>query len=141
MPDDIKQDYLEARAIATLSARGAAALLRLAIDKLTTQLGAKGARIDQRIQDLVDNGLDPLVQQMLDSVRVIGNDSVHPGQIDLRDDPQLLQSMFWLVNEIVDERISKPKRVDAIYATLPEDKRKRIEERDKRARTVKKSTS
>jgi hypothetical protein len=137
MPDDIKADYLEARSIASISPRGASALLRLAIDKLTTHLGAKGNTIDQRIQDLVDNGLDPLVQQMLDTVRVIGNEQVHPGQIDVRTDPEILQTLFWLVNEIVDERITKPNRVRAIYEMLPEGKRKGIGERAARAKRPK----
>jgi hypothetical protein len=134
MPEEIKVDYLEARSIATVSPRGAAALLRLAIDKLTTTLGAEGRTLDDRIQALVNNGLDPLVQQMLDSVRVVGNDTVHPGQIDVRDDPEIHQALFWLVNEIVDERITKPRRVQQIYGTLPEGKRKAIEERDRRSR-------
>lgn len=133
MPEDIKADYLEARSIAAISPRGAAALLRLAIDKLTTHLGAKGKTVDDRIQNLVDNGLDPLVQQMLDSVRVIGNEQVHPGQIDVRDDPELLQTLFWLVNEIIDERITNPNRVAHIYNMLPEGKRQGIEQRARRA--------
>lgn len=139
MPDDIKADYLEARSIGTLSPRGAAALLRLAVDKLTTRLGANGRTIDDRIQDLVNHGLDPLVQQMLDTVRVIGNEQVHPGQIDVRDDPDLLQTLFWLLNEIVDERISKPKRVQQIFGTLPESKRKGIEARAARAEAANES--
>jgi len=129
MPDDVKADYLEARSVALISPRSAAALLRLTIDKLTTALGAKGRTLDDRIQDLVNRGLDPLVQQMLDSVRVVGNDTVHPGQIEVRDDPELLQTLFWLVNEIVDERITKPNRVQRIYGTLPEGKREAIEAR------------
>ena len=133
MPDDIKADYLEARSVASLSPRGAAALLRLAVDKLTSHLGAKGKSIDDRIQDLVNNGLDPQVQQMLDAVRVIGNEQVHPGQIDVRDDPEMLQTLFWLINEIVDERITKPNRVQRIYSMLPEGKRKGIEDRGAKA--------
>lgn len=84
-------------------------------------------------KDLVNNGLDPLVQQMLDTVRVIGNEQVHPGQIDVRDDPEMLQTLFWLINEIVDERITKPNRVQRIYSMLPEGKRQGIEDRDRRA--------
>lgn len=132
LPETIKADYLEARSIAALSPRGAAALLRLAIDKLTTDLGAKGKNINDRIGYLVVKGLDVRVQQMLDSVRVVGNESVHPGQIDLRDDPELAGALFWLVNEIADEIIAKPNRIKAVYAKLPEEKRKGIEARDRK---------
>lgn len=137
MPEEIKADYLEAQSIAAISPRGAAALLRLAIDKLTIHLRAEGRTIDDRIQDLVNKGFDPLVQQMLDTVRVIGNEQVHPGQIDVRDDPELLQTLFWLVNEIVNERITKQQRVQQIYATLPKGKRKGIEDRAARAERAK----
>lgn len=139
MPVHIKADYLEARSIAAVFPRGAAALLRLAIDKLVTHLGATGKTIDDRIQDLVNRGLDSLIQQMLDSVRVIGNEQVHPGQIDIRDDPEMLQTLFWLVNEIVDERITKPNRVKQIYEMLPEGKRKAIEDRVAKAQRAKPS--
>jgi hypothetical protein len=136
LPDEIKADYAEARSIAGLSPRGAAALLRLAIDKLTTHLGASGRTVDDRIGDLVAKGLDDRVQQMLDSVRVVGNETVHPGQIDLRDDPNLAAWLFWLVNEIVEEMITKPNRVAAIYNSLPESKRLGIENRDLAVRST-----
>jgi hypothetical protein len=41
LPIDIRQDFEEARLIATESPRGAAALLRLAIQKLCRELGLK----------------------------------------------------------------------------------------------------
>ncbi len=133
LPDDVKADYLEARSIAGLSARGAAALLRLCVQKLCIALGEKGKRIDDDIASLVRKGLDERVRQMLDSVRVIGNESVHPGQIDLRDDPELAATLFWLVNEITNEMITKPKRIAEAYAKLPQDQRDRIAARDAKA--------
>jgi hypothetical protein len=38
------------------------------------------------------------VQQSLDIVRVIGNDAVHPGQIDLTDDIETATKLFVLIN-------------------------------------------
>jgi len=71
-----------------------------------------------------------LIQKSLDIVRVTGNDAVHPGQIDT-DDPETVNQLFGLVNVIVDSMISVPKKIEGIYESLPEDKLKGIEKRDK----------
>jgi hypothetical protein len=112
------------------SPRGASALLRLAVQKLCKKLGENGENINQDIASLVRKGLDPRVQMALDVVRLIGNDAVHPGQIDLRDDRQTAEMLFGLVNLVCEKMISEPKHVDEVYAKLPESKRKAIEERD-----------
>lgn len=131
LPDEIQADYEEARSIASLSPRGAAALLRLAIEKLCNHLGAKGKDLNDQIAYLVKQGLDPMVQESLDSVRVIGNEAVHPGQIDLKDDEETAVSLFELVNLVADRTITYPKRAEEVYQRLPESKRKAIEERDR----------
>ncbi len=131
MPGDVKADFNEAAGIVDRSTRGAAALLRLAIQKLCIQLGLPGKNLNRDIAALVARGLDQQIQMMLDAVRVIGNDSVHPGEIDMKDDRETALQLFFLVNEIVDEMISKPQRVKALYDRLPETKRQAIEQRDK----------
>jgi hypothetical protein len=132
LPDEIKCDYEEARSISDRSPRGAAALLRLAIQKLCIHLGGDGKNLNYDIGYLMSKGLPSAVQKSLDAVRVIGNDAVHPGTIDLRDDPALVAMLFRLVNLIAEKMITEPKQVDEIYALLPEGKRKQIEERDKK---------
>lgn len=130
--DDIVQDFEEAREVVNSSPRGAAALLRLGIQKLCQHLGEKGRNIDDDIGSLVRKGLNPLVQQSLDIVRVIGNEAVHPGVLDLKDDRETALRLFDLLNAIAEQMISHPKAVNAMYAKLPEDKRKAIEARDKK---------
>ena len=49
-------------------------------------LGEKGEKLDDDIANLVKRGLNPTVQKSLDIVRVIGNEAVHPGVLDLKDD-------------------------------------------------------
>jgi hypothetical protein len=118
-----------------LSPRGAAALLRLCIQKLCAFLGQKGRNIDDDIGSLVQKGLNPLVQKSLDIVRVIGNEAVHPGVIDLNDDRDTANKLFDLVNAIADQMITHPKTVRMLYEKLPENKRKAIENRNKAPKT------
>ena len=130
LPDEIKLDFLEAAKILNTSPRGSAALLRLGIQKLCGHLGEKGKNINEDIASLVKKGLDARIQKALDVVRVIGNEAVHPGQIDLRDDTETASKLFRLVNMITDAMITQPKSVDDLFESLPESKRREIAKRD-----------
>ncbi len=130
LPPDILIDYREADAISSMSPRGAAALLRLAIQKLCKVLGEPGKNINTDIQSLVANGLPVKIQQALDVVRVIGNNAVHPGELDLRDDPQSVAVLFGLVNYIAEKMISDPKHVEELYGKLPKEQQAAIQKRD-----------
>lgn len=133
-PNEIKRDYQEASVILNQSPRGAAALLRLAIQKLCIVLGKPGKNINDDIAALVAEGLDPRVQKALDALRVIGNEAVHPGLIDLKDDRDTAEGLFKLFNLIVDKIISEPKHIDAIYDLIPKEKLEGINNRDKKFR-------
>jgi hypothetical protein len=76
--------------------------------------------------------LSGIVQKALDIVRVIGNEAVHPGTIDLRDDRDTALKLFGLVNLIAEQMISNPKHVDAFYETIPPNKKAAIEKRDEK---------
>ena len=130
LPPDIKADYDEARSVISLSPRGSAALLRLAIQKLCVHLGEKGKDLNQDIANLVKKGLPQKIQQALDIVRVIGNNAVHPGQIDLRDDMQFAGKLFELVNLIAEVMLTKPKEIESLYAGLPQGQKEAILKRD-----------
>ena len=96
LPEEVVLDFEEARDIVGLSPKGAAALLRLAIQKLCKCLGEKGKNLDDDIAGLVSKGLNPLVQKTLDIVRVIGNEAVHPGTLDLNDNRDTANQLFAL---------------------------------------------
>lgn len=132
LPEEVRADFLEAAAIASASPRGAAALLRLSIEKLCLHLGKTGG-IDKMIGDLVADGLHMKVQQALDVVRVIGNESVHPGSIDVKDDPATVQSLFRLVNIIAETMITDHRKVAEMFNGLPPEKLAGIEQRNARA--------
>jgi hypothetical protein len=131
MPEDCKEDFMEARSIISRSPRGAAALLRLTVQKLMPHLGEKGKNIDADIASLVQKGLPLQVQQALDACRVIGNESVHPGEMNLADSPEVAKQMCDLVNYIIENRISQPKKIQEIYSSIPASKQAGIAVRDK----------
>lgn len=128
---DIKKDYNEAAEIVEKSPRSASALLRLAIQKLCQQLGEKGKSLNEDIGKLVKKGLAIKIQQSLDVVRVVGNESVHPGEIDLRDNKDTAYKLFELVNLIAETMITQPKEIDKLYKNLPKKKLDGIKKRDK----------
>lgn len=72
----------------------------MVIQKLCIQLGEDGKDINKNIGSPAKKVLPPAVQKALDIVRVIGNESVHPGQIDLNDDPNITSKLVELVNII-----------------------------------------
>ena len=101
MPAPIREDFEEAAAIVNRSPRGAAALLRLCIQNLIPLFGEKGENINEDIASLVSKGLKSEVQQAMDVLRVIGNNAVHPGQMDLKDDKAIAVRLFELLNMII----------------------------------------
>ncbi len=130
LPEEIKCDYEEARSIINRSPRGAAAILRLCIQKLCAHLGEIGKNINKDIAELVKKGLNPKIQQSLDIVRVIGNEAVHPGTIDIKDNPQISVTLCHLINIIAEAMITQPKMISELYSELPTEKIEQIAQRD-----------
>ena len=131
LDDSIVADYNEAVSILHKSPRGAAALLRLALQKLCKQLGEPGKDINADIGNLVSKGLSPTIQQALDALRVIGNEAVHPGELNLKDDLATATALFHLLNKIAETMITEPRQIQEIYDKIPTSKKKGIENRDK----------
>ncbi|MBL4573843.1 MAG: DUF4145 domain-containing protein [Gammaproteobacteria bacterium] len=130
LDQEIQEDYLEAARIFSDSPRASAALLRLALQKLCKQLGEKGENINQDIKNLVKKGLNPLVQKSLDSLRITGNNAVHPGNINLIEEPERVLKLFELLNFIAAKMITEPKEIEEFYEELPESSRESVAQRD-----------
>lgn len=136
MESAIKSLYNEAGSIVMDSPRGAAALLRLALQHLMVQLGEPGRNINDDIRSLVTKGLDPKIQKALDLLRVVGNNAVHPGRIDLDDGSSIALKLFDILNIIADDMITKPKNVATFYASVvPTETQESINKRDTKQMT------
>lgn len=66
----------------------------------------------------------------MDVLRVVGNNAVHPGEIRVEDDPEMVGALFQLLNVIVDDRIARPAQIAALYEALPEGAREAVDRRD-----------
>lgn len=131
MPLSVMSLFNEAGLIISKSPRAACALLRLAIEKLCSELGADEGSIDKNIAKLVRDGLPHRIQQSLDIVRVVGNKAVHPGQIDLNvDDRTTAEQLMKLINIIVERTISEDKTINCLYESLPQNIKESIQKRD-----------
>jgi hypothetical protein len=130
MPQRALAVYEEARLIAERSPRGAAALLRLALQTLVDELVPGTASLDAKIAKLVRRGLSAQVQRAMDILRITGNNAVHPGQIEFAENPKLVPEMFSLLNLVVEQMIVRQERIDLLYRSMPEEARRRIERRD-----------
>jgi len=131
LDEDIKALYIEASNILIDSPKGSTALLRLALQKLLKQIGGSGQNINKDIKDLVADNLSSQMQKALDLLRVVGNNAVHPGQIDLDDNVEIARKLFDILNYIAYELITKPKELERLYADLiPADTQEHIKQRN-----------
>jgi len=132
MPKEVKEIYDEAAAVYDISPRSSAALLRLGLEILLPYLGADKAKINTMIQQLVEERKAiGRVQKAMDALRVIGNDAVHPGVIDLegRDDKEVSLALFKITNYIVAETLGSDDMIEDLYSLLPGRVKEGIENR------------
>ena len=133
MPNEVKELYEEARQISVFSARAAAALLRVSLEKLTEHLWEAEWTLNTRIWNLKKQWLPESVIKSLDILRITANEWwSHSWEIDLTwaDNQDIVNKLFFLVNFIVEKMITDPKEIAQMYWSLPEDKLKWIENRD-----------
>lgn len=119
LEEDIKHLYREASNIFHDSPRAAAALLRVCIEKLCRSLISQKGSLHDCINKLRDTkGLNSQIVDTLHICRVIGNEAVHSGTIDFEEDSDKVKFHFFLVNDIADELVSKPKQIQESYGLI-----------------------
>ena len=125
MPEAVEDKYREAAEVVFLSPVSAAALLRLALQLLLMDvLGDESTgNIYKDIDALKNRQLDSSLITALDIIRITGNESVHPGTIDLNESKEDALYLFDLLNMICDQCYTQPRRMREMYEKLPEGKR------------------
>ena len=143
IPSPIAGVYNEARQIANMSPKAACALLRLCAEMLCDHLGAGSGTLNTKIAKLEkQDGFPQKLQQMLDVVRIRGNEAVHAGVIDDSDTSEHTLTMMNCINLIADRFISQDKEVDRAYSSLPTSAKAQIKERqDHTGKASQKNTS
>lgn len=135
MPENVKNDYLEAASIFSKSPRASAALLRLALHKLVIHLGEKGDNINQDIRSLAARDLLPrAVIKLADTIRLTGNEALHPGVMLEEDIDLIAGKMFDFLNFIVRNAITEQKEIEHFYNLTPESKRLAAEALDAKSK-------
>lgn len=120
MPAAVRADYEEAAAVLNASPMAAAGLLRLGIQRLCIELGLPGEHLNSDVRELVNRGLPTQVSQGLHALRVIGNKSVHPGQLSRDDVAEVALTLFKAINMIVEYLIALPEEMADLFESLPE---------------------
>lgn len=112
MPKNIKDLYNEASSVFELSPRSSLAIIRLALDLLCIELGAKEQdNLFNKVEWLYnENVIDAELKELAHGVRGLGNGAVHPRNIDEEINKNDAIIVFELLNIIVEEKITKENR-------------------------------
>ena len=122
-PPNVRRECEEAGQTLEASPRGAAALLRLAIEKLCKELGVSGDGVKDDTALFEREDIDARVQKVLDAARIIENNAVRPSPIGLGNDRATAETLSGLVNLICEKMIMEPRHLQAMYTKLREDAR------------------
>jgi hypothetical protein len=102
-----QEDFEEAAAVLDRSPRGVVALIHLCVHKLMPLLAESGKIVDEEIASLARKGLRVEIQEEMDLLRRIGDNAVHPGEIDLKGDKATETKLFESLKQIVERRMLK----------------------------------
>lgn len=138
MPEEVREVFEEARSIASNSPRAAAALLRLAAEQLVSAKTEQGIKLNVGIERLAqEQRISPTAQQFADSLRLLGNDTVHAvSEIQDHAPQETIETAFDFLNKLVDDLITGPKQAEGMLQKFPERKRAGIEQRGGKAQNI-----
>lgn len=110
MPEEVLALYKEAASIVSDSPSAACLLIRKALEVLLADL-TNETNLNKMITIITEDVTKPWAKQLtplLTSIRLIGNDAVHPREINRADNEQTALTLFSFLNICVDKLISQP---------------------------------
>jgi hypothetical protein len=129
VPPNVRRESEEASQTLEASPRGAAALLRIAIEKLCKELGVSGESPTDDIAFFVREDVDARVQKVLGAAQIIESNAMRPGQIGLGEDRATAETLSGLVNLICEKMIMEPRHLQEVYTKVREGARTAMEQR------------
>lgn len=130
LPENIRTIYDEARNIFQYSSRSSAALLRMALESILTEMGYETGRLVDKIDALIKSeGASQELVMAAEIIRHYGNSSAHIGFIDLNEDKEAAEELFMVLNLIAEHQYTRPKRLKALMDKLPDAKRAQVEKK------------
>lgn len=132
LPEACRDIFTEAVHVFEHSPRAAAALLRLCLQLLLTHTGCQGNNINTMIQQAVQKGVPPHIQQFMDIARYHGNAAAHGNDLAInpnerRDNAKYL---FTAINIVADHLLTRPRMAAESYQALPPGVLEKIKTRD-----------
>lgn len=145
MPTSVEELYLEAAAVLPHSRRAAVALCRASLERLVKVLTPDShpkSSLDERLVVLHERTTATLAQG-LEIIRHVGNTALHGARDDDEsvviymegDESELIDVFFVTINGLVDELITRPARLLAVYNSIPAEKREAISRKLKASRS------
>ncbi|HDR8152829.1 TPA: DUF4145 domain-containing protein [Bacillus cereus] len=119
MPEHIRNTYIEAGSVLHLSLGASAALSRLTLENLLAHIGYDQGTLFNRIEKICANqDISSILRKKLDIVRLIGNKGTHVGSISFTEKPDTPILLLTIINDIVDDLITKPKSLASLEALV-----------------------
>mgnify|MGYP003361758233 CR=1 FL=1 len=130
LPEECLADFQEAVVVRNGSPRAGAALLRACLEKLLMKITGKD-NPSEAIRLIAQAGADPTVIKSMEILRITGNKALHGYAIAADgDNAASFSSLVELISLIIEERITRPKRVEQLYNNLPKEEREKADRKN-----------
>jgi hypothetical protein len=105
-PELVEEDVEEAAAILEKFPRGAAALMRVCVQKLVPLLEDNGKALNQRVSSLVRKGLEMEMQQSMEVLAVLRSDPAQLSQLESQADKETALRFLDSLQAVLERRMS-----------------------------------